>query len=155
MSWIYSESTVVPLESLKRFNYMYCWYPWIDQYYLLYIIPVSEDLYRPQEWEVLYICQLFCYWWQGRFCRVCINFVLKFSHYLQWIVSGSEDNKVYIWNLQTKEIVQTLEGHTGMLMNRLTYDQSHGWSLWSPELVWASQQCSSSVFSHPLTPQKG
>lgn len=32
----------------------------------------------------------------------------------QWIVSGSEDNVVYIWNLQTKEIVQRLEGHTGM-----------------------------------------
>ena len=32
----------------------------------------------------------------------------------QWIVSGSEDNMVYIWNLQTKEIVQKLEGHKGM-----------------------------------------
>jgi WD40 repeat protein len=31
----------------------------------------------------------------------------------QWIVSGSEDNTVYIWNLQTKEIVQKLQGHTG------------------------------------------
>ena len=31
----------------------------------------------------------------------------------QWIVSGSEDNLVYIWNLQTKEIVQKLQGHTG------------------------------------------
>ena len=33
--------------------------------------------------------------------------------YLQWIVSGSEDNMVYVWNLQTKEIVQKLDGHTG------------------------------------------
>ncbi len=32
----------------------------------------------------------------------------------KWIVSGSEDNKVYIWNLQTKKVVQTLEGHTGV-----------------------------------------
>lgn len=32
---------------------------------------------------------------------------------LQWIVSGSEDNMVYIWNLQTKEVVQKLQGHTG------------------------------------------
>lgn len=39
------------------------------------------------------------------------NFV--FSLPLQWIVSGSEDNLVYIWNLQTKEIVQKLQGHTG------------------------------------------
>lgn len=33
----------------------------------------------------------------------------------QWIVSGSEDNMVYIWNLQTKEIVQKLQGHTGII----------------------------------------
>jgi len=31
----------------------------------------------------------------------------------KWIVSGSEDCMVYIWNLQTKEIVQKLSGHTG------------------------------------------
>ena len=31
----------------------------------------------------------------------------------QWIVSGSEDNTVFIWNLQTKEIVQKLQGHAG------------------------------------------
>lgn len=31
----------------------------------------------------------------------------------QWIVSGSEDNQVYIWNLQTKDVVQKLQGHTG------------------------------------------
>ena len=46
------------------------------------------------------------------------------SHYvlfLQWIVSGSEDNLVYIWNLQTKEIVQKLEGHTGKCGASLLY----------------------------------
>lgn len=37
--------------------------------------------------------------------------------YSQWIVSGSEDHMVYIWNLQTKEIVQKLQGHTGMYIN--------------------------------------
>ena len=42
----------------------------------------------------------------------------KFDCLSQWIVSGSEDNMVYIWNLQTKEIVQQLEGHTGMLRNK-------------------------------------
>lgn len=31
----------------------------------------------------------------------------------KWIVSGSEDGMVYIWNLQTKEVVQKLQGHTG------------------------------------------
>nr|CAI5817368.1 unnamed protein product [Callosobruchus analis] len=32
----------------------------------------------------------------------------------KWIVSGSEDNMVYIWNLQTKDIVQKLQGHTAL-----------------------------------------
>lgn len=31
----------------------------------------------------------------------------------KYIVSGSEDNKVYIWNLQTRQVVQSLEGHRG------------------------------------------
>jgi len=35
---------------------------------------------------------------------------------LQWIVSGSEDYLVYIWNLQTKEIVQKLQGHSGQIL---------------------------------------
>ena len=32
----------------------------------------------------------------------------------KWIVSGSEDKKVYLWDLQSREIVQVLEGHEGM-----------------------------------------
>ena len=36
------------------------------------------------------------------------------SPFFQWIVSGSEDHMVYLWNLQTKEVVQKLEGHTGI-----------------------------------------
>ena len=43
-----------------------------------------------------------CSWWSKTGCS-----------WFQWIVSGSEDNMVYIWNLQTKEIVQKLQGHTG------------------------------------------
>lgn len=35
---------------------------------------------------------------------------------LQWIVSGSEDNMVYIWNLQSKEVVQRLQGHTDTVL---------------------------------------
>lgn len=31
----------------------------------------------------------------------------------KWVVSGSEDNCIYLWNLQTKEVVQKLSGHTG------------------------------------------
>jgi len=30
----------------------------------------------------------------------------------KYIVSGSEDNRVYLWDLQTRKIVQKLEGHT-------------------------------------------
>ena len=46
------------------------------------------------------------------------SFLSFFSHFFRleggkWFVSGSEDNCVYVWNLQTKEIVQKLEGHTG------------------------------------------
>uniref|UniRef100_A0AAR2JIU0 WDR5-like beta-propeller domain-containing protein n=1 Tax=Pygocentrus nattereri TaxID=42514 RepID=A0AAR2JIU0_PYGNA len=35
---------------------------------------------------------------------------------IQWIVSGSEDHMVYIWNLQTKEIVQKLQGHADVVI---------------------------------------
>lgn len=46
----------------------------------------------------------------NKFSYNCDVNILSLS---QWIVSGSEDNMVYIWNLQTKEIVQKLQGHTG------------------------------------------
>lgn len=36
--------------------------------------------------------------------------------FLKWIVSGSEDNMVYIWNLQSKEVVQRLQGHTDVVL---------------------------------------
>ena len=36
---------------------------------------------------------------------------------LQWIVSGSEDNMIYIWNLQSKEVVQKLSGHTDVVLS--------------------------------------
>ena len=39
----------------------------------------------------------------------------------KWIVSGSEDNQVYIWNLQTKEIVQKLEGVSVNILQMHTY----------------------------------
>lgn len=31
------------------------------------------------------------------------------------MVSGSEDAKLYVWDLQSREIVQVLEGHRGRL----------------------------------------
>lgn len=33
-----------------------------------------------------------------------------------WIVSGSEDNDIYIWNFQTLEIVQILKGHADVVI---------------------------------------
>lgn len=46
----------------------------------------------------------------------CLTYFYIFDFFVhQWIVSGSEDNMVYIWNLQTKEIVQKLQGHTGII----------------------------------------
>lgn len=30
----------------------------------------------------------------------------------KYIVSGSEDNCLYLWDLQTRKVVQKLEGHT-------------------------------------------
>ncbi|KAG8737453.1 Chitinase 1 [Ceratobasidium sp. 414] len=34
----------------------------------------------------------------------------------KWIVSGSEDGKIYIWDLQTREVVQVLEGHNDTVL---------------------------------------
>jgi len=34
----------------------------------------------------------------------------------KYIISGSEDNMVYIWDLQSKKIVQKLEGHKDVVL---------------------------------------
>ena len=34
----------------------------------------------------------------------------------KWVVSGSEDHKVYIWDLQTRQVVQILEGHRDVVL---------------------------------------
>lgn len=39
----------------------------------------------------------------------------------KWIVSGSEDNKVYLWDLQSREIVQVLEGHQDVVVAVATH----------------------------------
>ena len=36
----------------------------------------------------------------------------------KYIISGSEDKLIYIWDLQTKQIFQKLEGHSGKLKFR-------------------------------------
>ncbi|KAJ2843375.1 WD repeat-containing protein 5, partial [Coemansia erecta] len=33
-----------------------------------------------------------------------------------WIVSGSEDHCIYLWNLQNREIVQKLQGHNDVVL---------------------------------------
>ncbi len=33
------------------------------------------------------------------------------------MVSGSEDHKIYIWDLSSREILQVLEGHSGLILN--------------------------------------
>lgn len=38
------------------------------------------------------------------------------------MVSGSEDAKVYVWDLQSREVVQALEGHRGEYVLSLTVD---------------------------------
>ncbi|KAF5191679.1 Wd repeat-containing protein, partial [Thalictrum thalictroides] len=35
----------------------------------------------------------------------------------KYIVSGSEDHLVYLWDLQTKEVIQKLEGHTDTVIS--------------------------------------
>lgn len=30
------------------------------------------------------------------------------------VISGSEDGKVYIWDLQSRKVLQVLDGHRGM-----------------------------------------
>ena len=53
--------------------------------------------------------------WLVNVCCACPYLCILCDQSLpvQWIVCGSEDNKVYIWNLQTRELVQILRGHTG------------------------------------------
>uniref|UniRef100_A0A673MBW6 WD repeat-containing protein 5-like n=1 Tax=Sinocyclocheilus rhinocerous TaxID=307959 RepID=A0A673MBW6_9TELE len=53
---------------------------------------------------------------KGKYC-VFANFSVTGGEGDSWIVTGSEDNMVYIWNLQTKEIVQKLQGHTDVVIS--------------------------------------
>lgn len=49
----------------------------------------------------------------GEFCRTDKGDLFRSFTGGKWIVSGSEDGKVVLWDLQTREIVQVLEGHKG------------------------------------------
>ncbi|KAK7058803.1 WD domain protein [Paramarasmius palmivorus] len=39
----------------------------------------------------------------------------------KYIVSGSEDNKAYIWDLQTRKVIQVLEGHRDVVLAVATH----------------------------------
>lgn len=67
----------------------------------------------------------------------------------KWIVSGSEDNMIYIWNLQTKEIVQRLQDHTGISLMHVLPKAFH-------DIFIESNQCSLQMSCYvPLViPQK-
>ena len=34
------------------------------------------------------------------------------AHSRNYVLSGSEDNNAYVWDLQSKEVIQVLKGHT-------------------------------------------
>jgi len=39
----------------------------------------------------------------------------------RYVVGGSEDAKVYIWDLQSREVLQTLEGHRDVVLAVATH----------------------------------
>jgi COMPASS component SWD3 len=54
--------------------------------------------------------------------RYCIIFALCYSDDLSqnWVVSGSEDNSIYIWDLQSRKILKKIDqAHSGMV-NRIS-----------------------------------
>lgn len=65
-------------------------------------------------------------------------------------MSGSEDKTIYIWNLQTREIVQKLEGHTGIMLlssprnSNVLCDSSNNVFVNSAESV-ASMECTTAL----------
>lgn len=52
---------------------------------------------------------------QGHKCKAFVH-NLCFSNNNQYIVSGSEDNNIYIWDINTTKIIQILEGHTNDIL---------------------------------------
>jgi COMPASS component SWD3 len=45
--------------------------------------------------------------------KYCCTAAFSVSSTGRYVVSGSENSFIFIWDLQTKEIVQKLQGHTG------------------------------------------
>lgn len=76
----------------------------------------AQDLYRAPERGVLHLLVLQVHHrvmtnpMRAGLTRRCVKCSFTGG---KWIVSGSEDGKVVLWDLQTREIVQVLEGHKG------------------------------------------
>ena len=109
---------------------------------------VPQDIHRTPQWKVLHLCKFLSdrregesrLWWLLLKAAHSTDWHILFVC-LQWIVSGSEDNLVYIWNLQTKEVVQKLQGHTGetfYLANQLHIAESF-WTGWIPSILWTQR----------------
>ncbi|KAF6142125.1 hypothetical protein GIB67_037043 [Kingdonia uniflora] len=48
--------------------------------------------------------------------KFCLSSAFSITNGM-YIVSGSEDNHIYLWDLQSKEILQKLEGHTDTVIS--------------------------------------
>ena len=48
--------------------------------------------------------------------RFCISTAFSVTGN-KWVVAGSEDSQVYLWDLQRKNIVQRLKGHTDAVLS--------------------------------------
>lgn len=78
--------------------------------------------------------------------KYCIFSAFSVTARRKYIVSGSEDNLVYLWDLQTKQIVQTLAGHTGTYPTspssrarvRVVWLPATSWLTLCPMCVWPS-----------------
>ena len=49
----------------------------------------------------------------------------------KWIIAGSEDGRVVVWDLQSREIAQILEGHKGTVTFKHTPSHTHDY-FWLP-----------------------
>ncbi|KAG2330829.1 hypothetical protein Bca52824_002009 [Brassica carinata] len=60
---------------------------------------VYKSIHRTYQQSILHHISVFC------------------DEYGKYIVSGSEDNCVYLWDLQHRTILQKLEGHTDAVIS--------------------------------------
>ena len=71
-----------------------------------------ESLSWASQRRILLVCRVQCNW--GKIHVTPSRILFDFR------ISGSEDNLVYVWDLQSKKIVQKLAGHTGIISENHT-----------------------------------